>query len=256
MSSYRRFINGYFYLSLSSVITSFVSSFFHSSGYNLSIRFIHSDELLCNWNHKITFVMHYICFTTIGIHDDDDDDEHIDGMRLRLWTATTNGRIVHPQGELYKHGEPWWCQLRKTPNSNSYQQNNLVANREDAGEGNYLFCLWNNYLIHVEFLTYGKILRHGASGFTAPPKEGVLPIFIALKSRSSRPGLNTRTFSLVASTLTIIPPRRRLYTYFRCFLLYVFQLSCNLEIRSSDILLRTFSQWARSFDANYQKKIS
>jgi hypothetical protein len=30
-----------------------------------------------------------------------------------------------------------------------------------------------------------KILRHGANGFTSPPKEGVLPIFIILKN--SRP---------------------------------------------------------------------
>jgi hypothetical protein len=32
------------------------------------------------------------------------------------------------------------------------------------------------------FLTCGKILRHGADGFTSPPKEGVLRIFIALKN--------------------------------------------------------------------------
>jgi hypothetical protein len=33
-------------------------------------------------------------------------------------------------------------------------------------------------------LTCRKILRHGAEGFTSPPKEGVLGIVIALKSPS------------------------------------------------------------------------
>jgi hypothetical protein len=53
-----------------------------------------------------------------------------------------------------------------------------------------------------------KILLHGASGFTSPPKEGVLQIFIALKSPSPPPGLNPRTLGPMASTLTITPPRR------------------------------------------------
>jgi hypothetical protein len=53
-----------------------------------------------------------------------------------------------------------------------------------------------------------KILRHGASGFTSLPKEGVLSFFIALKNLSPRPGLNPRTLSTVASTLTTTPPSR------------------------------------------------
>jgi hypothetical protein len=38
------------------------------------------------------------------------------------------------------------------------------------------------------FLTCRKILRHGTSGFTSHPKEGVLRIFIALKNPSPWPG--------------------------------------------------------------------
>jgi hypothetical protein len=57
------------------------------------------------------------------------------------------------------------------------------------------------------FLTCLKILWNGADGFTSPPKEGVLRIFIALKNQSPRPGLNPRTLGPVASTLTITPPR-------------------------------------------------
>jgi hypothetical protein len=56
--------------------------------------------------------------------------------------------------------------------------------------------------------TCRKILRHGTSGFTSHPKEGVLRIFIAHKNPSSRPGLNPRLLGAVASTLTTAPPRR------------------------------------------------
>jgi hypothetical protein len=38
------------------------------------------------------------------------------------------------------------------------------------------------------FLTCRKILRHGADGFTSPPKEVVLRIFIILKNSSSSHG--------------------------------------------------------------------
>jgi hypothetical protein len=37
-------------------------------------------------------------------------------------------------------------------------------------------------------LTCSKILRHGTSGFTSHPMEGVLRIFIALKNPSPLPG--------------------------------------------------------------------
>jgi hypothetical protein len=55
---------------------------------------------------------------------------------------------------------------------------------------------------------FRKILRHGASGFTYPPKEGVLWIFIDLKNPSPRQSLNPQTIDPVTSTLTITPPRR------------------------------------------------
>jgi hypothetical protein len=37
-----------------------------------------------------------------------------------------------------------------------------------------------------------KILRHWASGFTSPPKEGALQIFIVLQNPSPLPGFNLR----------------------------------------------------------------
>jgi hypothetical protein len=31
----------------------------------------------------------------------DDNDERVDGVRLRLWTAATNGPIFHPLGDIW-----------------------------------------------------------------------------------------------------------------------------------------------------------
>jgi hypothetical protein len=52
-----------------------------------------------------------------------------------------------------------------------------------------------------------RVLRHGASGFTSPPKEGVLRIIIALKNQSLQPGFNLPTLRPMASTLTTRPPK-------------------------------------------------
>jgi hypothetical protein len=32
----------------------------------------------------------------------------VDGVSLCLWTATTNGPIVHSPDNIYEHGDPWW----------------------------------------------------------------------------------------------------------------------------------------------------
>jgi hypothetical protein len=66
-----------------------------------------------------------------------------------------------------------------------------------VGEGNenlvYLFP-WNfkrSFICH-------KILRHGTSGFTSHPKEGVLRIIIAFENPSLWPGSNSQTLCPVA----------------------------------------------------------
>jgi hypothetical protein len=51
------------------------------------------------------------------------------------------------------------------------------------GERNYNLALRSISVYTCNsFLHAVKILRHGASGFTPPQKEGVLRIFIALKN--------------------------------------------------------------------------
>jgi hypothetical protein len=47
---------------------------------------------------------------------------HVDGNRLRLWTAATNGPVVHPCD--YEYGEPQWYDIDKGKLKNS--KKNLV----------------------------------------------------------------------------------------------------------------------------------
>jgi hypothetical protein len=68
--------------------------------------------------------------------------------------------------------------------------------------GGFEFSL-RNIFIHVrKVLLHAVNLRHGTDGFTSPPKEIVLRIFITLKNPS-----NPRTLGPVASTLITSPPR-------------------------------------------------
>ena len=62
-------------------------------------------------------------------------------------------------------------------------------------------------------LLHAVNLRHGTDGFTSLPKEGVLMIFFALKIRRLRPGLNSRTWVLKASTL-LLDHRSRINKYY------------------------------------------
>jgi hypothetical protein len=107
------------------------------------------------------------------------------GARLRLWTAASNGPVVHPQRDIwaYRTMVRWWCRQGKTLDSSSrapwqsYQQSHLGACRRNWRKD------WQFYGVSISFhtckwfFTCRKILRHGTSGFTFPPKEGVLPDF-------------------------------------------------------------------------------
>jgi len=52
-------------------------------------------------------------------------------------------------------------------------------------------------------LLHAANLQHGTDGFTSPPKEGMLRIFLPLKIRRLRPDLNPRTWVLKDSTLPL-----------------------------------------------------
>jgi hypothetical protein len=55
--------------------------------------------------------------------------------------------------------------------------------------------LRTTYNFHVKCtdLLHAANLRHGTDGFTFPPNEGILKIFVARKIRRLQPGLNPRT---------------------------------------------------------------
>jgi hypothetical protein len=141
-------------------------------------------------------------------------DDHIDGARLRLWTAVTKGPIVHPRA-IYEPREPWWNYIDRG-NSWFVRQSSLATLQEESSSskaggtdnGNYEFGL-TKYLCSYfqKILTCLKILRHGADGFTFPPKEVVLRILLPLEMCRPRAGLNPRTLGPIASTLSNTPTR-------------------------------------------------
>jgi hypothetical protein len=58
-----------------------------------------------------------------------------------------------------------------------------TAKQEELENEMVNFALRNiSFIRRRVFLECRKILRYGAGGFTSPPKEGVLRIFIALKN--------------------------------------------------------------------------
>jgi hypothetical protein len=63
---------------------------------------------------------------------------HVDGAILRLWTAATNGPIIHPPGVVW-HWEPWWNNIdkgklliRPRKLSGNSASSHLVAKREEV----------------------------------------------------------------------------------------------------------------------------
>jgi hypothetical protein len=89
----------------------------------------------------------------------------------------------------------------------SYQQSSSSKQKEWAKEMMNL-ALQSTLLIPINFFTCCKILRHGAYGFTSPPKEGMLRISVTLKNPLTWLGFNLPTLGPIASTLTIIPVRQ------------------------------------------------
>jgi len=68
------------------------------------------------------------------------------------------------------------------------------SERWNCGRERYPVVILPKFRLPPKFraLLHAVNLRHG-TGFTSPPKEGVLRIFFALKIRRLRPGLNLGT---------------------------------------------------------------
>jgi hypothetical protein len=99
----------------------------------------------CTYNLRLTLICCSLksIATNLTTHDDD----HVDGVRLRLWPVATNGPIFHHlgdtsieahdgiilTGEISRYFHQSFLAI--------YQQKNLVANRKELGEENYEFSL-------------------------------------------------------------------------------------------------------------------
>jgi hypothetical protein len=149
------------------------------------------------------------------------------GVRPCLRTAATIEPIVHPQGGTWTWRAMVVMMMLAGRNSWLVHQNSLAVllPAEISGTSRRNGRKSENFAYqHLKYqkgsLTCRKILRHGTSGFTSHPKEGVLRIFIAFENPSPRPGLKPRPLRSGPSTLTTTPPRRRisclLCTEFEC----------------------------------------
>jgi hypothetical protein len=156
-----------------------------------------------------------------GSQSDDNDHEHVDGVKLCLWTAANNGLIIHPPG-VHEHEERGWNNvhwgkhlIRSTEVSGNPTNSHLAATQEKLEKEIMNFVLKRQLLTcppevpgnttkssssnaggtgkgNYEFsltkylfqwsLKCRKTLQYGADGFTSPPKEVVLRIVIVLKT--------------------------------------------------------------------------
>jgi hypothetical protein len=114
--------------------------------------------------------------------------DHVDGVRIRLWTATTNKPIVQPPADIraWRTMTEWHQQgslpIRPPELSGNPTSSHLVVKQEVHAKEIMNFAVRSNINTLNGYLICHKILSHGASGFTFPPKEGVLRIFVALKN--------------------------------------------------------------------------
>jgi hypothetical protein len=105
---------------------------------------------------------------------------------------------LQPLGLLYNlFSRSFHCrhQMSPCPTRRERSKQREGSNRE--------FCLNADFHVTFRDLLHATILRHGTAGFTSLLKEGVLGICSPWKIKWLRPGLNTRTWVLEASTLPL-----------------------------------------------------
>jgi hypothetical protein len=89
-----------------------------------------------------------------------------------------------------------------------YQQSHPVVRQEKHSEEITVeFYLRTISYILVAFRNMPKIFRHGAEGFTSPPKKACCGFLSPLKIHRLRPSVNLRTSGPMVSMLTTISPR-------------------------------------------------
>jgi hypothetical protein len=102
------------------------------------------DFLICSW-YSFRNVNGYAVIELTDIRDRvRNDDDGVDGLRIRLWTAVTNGLIVHHPSNIcvwktmVDDVDRGKLPIRPPKHSlwQTYQQIHLVTNRKDLDEGN------------------------------------------------------------------------------------------------------------------------
>jgi hypothetical protein len=144
---------------------------------------------------RLAYTIHVYTFCHCSYIDDDD---HVDGVRLRLWTAAINRPIVHPAGDIrawrtilkwYRHGKLQICppELSGSPIS------------RETGKGNEISLRWSLHYFEGFFNMPWNVMTWGWQFYF--PSEGKL----AADFYRLCPGLNPRTLDPMTSTLTTRP---------------------------------------------------
>jgi hypothetical protein len=105
--------------------------------------------------------------------------DHDDGVRTRLWTAATSGPTVHPAGDTRAWGTmvEWYRQIKLLirPRQISGDHESSSSKEEKRAKEMTNLAL-QNIIVHT-FQAIFFTCRHGASGFSSPPKEVAMQIY-------------------------------------------------------------------------------
>jgi hypothetical protein len=129
-------------------------------------------------------------FTVIvaSIHLDFNDDR-VEGIRMCLWTAATNGPIVHPPSwYMSMENHDGMLSAGESPDSSSralwqsYQQNHLVAKQEYTWQRKWWIWPSTHLCSYFEVIfTCRIILRHRADGFVPLWRKACYGFLLPLK---------------------------------------------------------------------------
>jgi hypothetical protein len=115
-------------------------------------------------------------------------DDHVNGVRLCLWTAAANRPNVHFPGDIWA----WWTGGMMLTEENSwfiYQSSLATVPAESSGskqeelvKGMMNLALQSVFIYTCEwFFMCHKILWHGVSSFTSPPGKACCRFLSPLK---------------------------------------------------------------------------
>jgi hypothetical protein len=132
------------------------------------------------------------------------------------WSETTSLNCGHQRA--YSSSPRWYMSMGNYGGMISREENSwfvhqsslaiLPADTSGSKQGDRAKEIMNLALRSI-FVHISLVIFYRADGLAFHPKKCVLRIFIALKSLSPWPGLNSRILGRMASALTITPPRRR-----------------------------------------------